>query len=607
MRSPIQAKKYLEAKVYFDRGISYHQNKDYRKAIGEYTAAIKIYPEYEEAFFNRGKSYNRIKKYDEALKDYNDAIRIKPNYSDAYYYRGMLNEENENIDIESISPKASIPKASIRKAIIRKAVKEAKKDNELNPKFDDSDYEKDSTLIKKNRKESKKKTKSAKIDKKSIKDKNKQTRSKSDPTKISKRKQNLDFVSQKKEEREQQFNKMKMIATSLFIFMAIVFLISHMFESSSQLLPYIKAFAEAAMIGALADWFAVVALFKKPLGFPYHTAIIPNNKDKMGESLGELVQNNFLTPENIMEQFKDIDMVSEGIKLLKKKEDKILQYIYNVIPEILNHIDKEEVKNAIVNKIMEIKFTKVISDIFELLTKENRHQELLDLTLSELRTLIVKNKDAIVKQIREHEIDPGKFLPNFKIPMFAAKYVATALVDWFETEFDEIIEDPSHKLRIKLNKVISNFSTELKINKELQNTIDEKIKAVLLNKVVFKYFDSIWLELKDNMEEDLNSKDSKIKFWINSAYNNLIKFLETNEKLKMEIDEDIKTFIKEILIEEKDKISIMISKKIKDTPKQEISDLIESYVGKDLQFIRINGTIVGGLVGLLIFVITKFI
>lgn len=403
------------------------------------------------------------------------------------------------------------------------------------------------------------------------------------------------------------FKKMKIIATSLFILMVFIFIMSHLFESRFQFLSYLKVFSEAAMVGALADWFAVVALFRKPFGIPFHTAIIPNNKDKMGESLGKMVQDNFLTPDNIMNEFKKVDFVKEGLGLIKEKEDRFLQLVYGLFPEVLNQIDKDEIKNAIVKKIQEIKFSKVIGDILELLTNENKHQDLLDLTLNEIRELVTRNKRSIVGKIREIEIEPGKYLPNFHLPLFAARWIANAIIVFINKEFEDIMNDSSHSLRKKFNNIVAKASKELKDNKKLQSTVDEKIKEVLLNKTVTIYFDSIWLELKDNIEEDLKSNDSKIRKWVKSAFNNLIEFIERNKSMRMEIDSDIKEFLKEILVEEKDRISSMISEKIKKTPAHEVSDLIERYVGKDLQYIRINGTLVGGVVGVIIFLFSKLL
>ena len=568
----IRLKPYAEA--YYNRALSYFNIKKYDEAIEDYTEAIRLNPDYAQAYYGRGSLYYNIEKYDEAIEDYTEAIRLEPN-AETYYDRGcsyLYIEKNDKAKedfTEAIRLKPDYTDA-------RNALKdmETKKIVRNNPKVENKN---EPSL----------------------------TRSEHTKTQVPKNNQTNDEKEVLEKKRIYEYKKMKIFATSIFFLMVVIFIVSHIFENQLALLSYIKAFSEAAMIGALADWFAVVALFRKPLGFPYHTAIIPNNKDKMGESLGRLVQDNFLTPENIMEEFKNIDIVKEGIRLLREKKERLVQFVYRLIPELLDHIDKEEVKNAIINKIQKIKFTKVISDIFELLTKENRHQDLLNLALDEIQKLILSNKNVIISKIREYEIDPGWWFPNFHLPQTAAKWVADAIISFLNTEFIDIKNDPFHIIRKKLNNVISKAGKELKENKDLQNNIDEKIRSVILNKTVSKYFDSMWLEIKEHIEEDLKSKDSKIKSWINSGYDQFVEYIEKNKKLSKEIDEDVKEFIKEILIEEKDRISEMISKKVKDTPKQEISDLIESYVGKDLQFIRINGTIVGGLVGLLIFLITK--
>lgn len=614
-----------------DRVIEY-----FTKAIDDFTEAIRLKHDFIEAYINRGCSYFKIFVYDKAIDDYTEAIKLKPDIVEAYINRGSLYLNNENYDkaledfTEAIKLKPDAD-AYYRRSILYYNIKDHVKANndyakakELNPAYAEEPRYRNkvtglfiihySEAIKLNldnnvipNETNDMKTKSNVKPKTEIKLESTLSTSEHSKTQIQKNNQPNDEKKFLEKKRLYEYKKMKIFATSIFFLMVVVFILSHIFENQLTLLSYIKAFSEAAMIGALADWFAVVALFRKPLGFPYHTAIIPNNKDKMGESLGRLVQDNFLTPENIMEEFKNIDIAKEGIRLLREKKERLVQFVYRLIPELLDHIDKEEVKNAIINKIQKIKFTKVVSDIFELLTKENRHQDLLNLALDEIQNLIFSNKNVIINKIRDYEIDPGKWLPNFHIPKIAAKWIADAIISFLNNEFIDIKNDPFHIIRKKLNNIISKAGKELKENKDLQNNIDEKIRSVILNKTVSKYFDSMWLELKENIEEDLKSKDSKIKSWINSGYDQFVEYIEKNKKLSKEIDEDVKEFIKEILIEEKDRISEMISKKVKDTPKQEISDLIESYVGKDLQFIRINGTIVGGLVGLLIFLITKIL
>lgn len=594
------------ADSYYMRGVVYAEKNDNDNAIKDFTLAIRYNPDNADAYYQRGIVFDKIKKYKKALKDYNKAIELDPNFVDADYEKKItLSIKNKITDKENTNSY----KRDKNEQIIPKSDLSNNPENKQDPNLDVAVTKREIVLGVL----SGENTNPFKIDKEPLRNVNEQIPKKSIPNKNPnenpEKKQvqiNKDNDTQKKEEREKQFNKMKMIATSLFIFMAIVFLFSHIFESSSQILPYIKAFAEAAMIGALADWFAVVALFRKPLGFPYHTAIIPNNKDKMGESLGDLVQNNFLTPENILKEFKSINMVEEGINLMKKNEEEILKFVYKKIPELLNHVSKEDVKNAIIKKIEKMKFTNAISEIIELLTNENKHQDLLNLLLDELKEEIVANKGAIVSKIKEYEIDIP-IIPNFHLPHFAANWLTKNLISYLNKEFSDIKNDPFHVVRKKVNSLVSKGRKELKENIDLQNTLDDKIRSVILNKVVLEYFDSIWLELKKNIEEDLKSKDSRIKSWINSAFYNLIEYIEKNEEVSKEIDASIKIWVKEFLIENKEKISKMISNEVKETPKQKISDLIESYVGKDLQFIRINGTIIGGLVGLLIFVLTKFI
>jgi uncharacterized membrane-anchored protein YjiN (DUF445 family) len=408
------------------------------------------------------------------------------------------------------------------------------------------------------------------------------------------------FKKENKDSAEFTLIRNKFWATSLFVLMGLIFIVSNFFEADSLALSYIKASAEAGMVGALADWFAVVALFKHPLGLPIpHTAIIKANKDRLGKSLGNFVRDNFLTPENIMKEFNVINIGEEGVKLLKKNKEKILSKIYEVIPKILSFIDRKEIKEIIIETMLAVNFGKFSGDLIEIFTKDNKHQVFLDFTLTEVKKLLVRNKEEIIDLIGE---ETGKYIPKF-----VDKMIANKIINALNNNFDNVLDDSEHKFRKYFDEFIKEKTKNLKHDKAVQETLDTKLKSMISNKILGDYIESSWDSIRRSIEEDLKDSNSNICRGINSGFSSLIDYLESDKKMLENIDHGIKEVIKDLLMEEKDKISKIISDKVENASADDVSDMIEKYIGKDLQYIRMNGTIVGSLVGLILFTISRFL
>jgi uncharacterized membrane-anchored protein YjiN (DUF445 family) len=407
------------------------------------------------------------------------------------------------------------------------------------------------------------------------------------------------FKKENKDLAEYALIKNKFWATSLFVLMGLIFIVSNFFEAESPVLSYIKASAEAGMVGALADWFAVVALFKHPLGLPIpHTAIIKANKDRLGKSLGNFMRDNFLTPENIMNEFNVMNIADEGVKLLKKNREKVLSKIYEVIPKILSFIDRKEIKEIITETMLGVNFGKVTGDLIEIFTKDNKHQVLLDYALTEIKKLLFRNKEDVVNLIGE---ETGKYIPKF-----VDKMIANKIINALTNNFDNILDDSEHKFRKYFDKFINERTINLKNDNTAQEAVDSKFKSIISNKIAGDYIESSWDSIRRSIEEDLKDSNSNICRGIRSGFSSLIDYFESDEKMLENIDHGIKEVIKDLLMEEKDKISKIISDKVENASADDVSDMIEKYIGKDLQYIRMNGTIVGSLVGLILFTVSRF-
>ncbi|MCY7361459.1 MAG: DUF445 family protein, partial [Ignavibacteria bacterium] len=202
--------------------------------------------------------------------------------------------------------------------------------------------------------------------------------------------------------------KMKFLATSLFILMVLIFIVSGILEKTIPLFSFVKAFTEAAMVGALADWFAVVALFKHPFGIPIpHTAIIPKSKNNIGKSLAGFIETHFLNEQSIKEKIQSSNPSKTAAEWLVNdyNRKKIIEYIRSFIPEIFGILKNEEIKEFLIRNLKDnlknIKLSGLLKTILESLTINNQHEKWIKTVISEVRKIIDKNKTTIRDKVKE--------------------------------------------------------------------------------------------------------------------------------------------------------------------------------------------------------------
>lgn len=403
------------------------------------------------------------------------------------------------------------------------------------------------------------------------------------------------------ENKKQSLKRMKLLAVSLLLFMTIIFIISHIFEKQNVIFSYIKAMAEASMIGALADWFAVVALFKKPLGFPFHTAIIPRNKDKIGLSLASFVKENFLTREVLAEKIGTVDITGITAKWLNDKNNvKLISGVFaEYAPAIIDKFDDKDVgsfiRENLLNTARRIKITPVLGNILEALTSGNMHNEIFIELLKKLKSYLEDDK---IKALAEKE-------DEFFLKKLGKRVVFGMMRNNITSLLDDIINDPSHKMRNEFNSKIKKFISNLK-NSEEYIAKGEEIKEQLLNSSeAAEYIGNVWTSVKSKIKSDLGSDDSVIKLQLENIISGLSKSLAADEAVSKKINIWISDFMIEFISGRADWISALISDTVKKWDAKEMSQKLETEIGRDLQYIRINGTIIGGIAGLVIFTLSK--
>ena len=408
--------------------------------------------------------------------------------------------------------------------------------------------------------------------------------------------------------KKQQLKRYKTLATGLFILMAAIFISMTILQKQdpSHWIGYIRAFSEAAMVGALADWFAVTALFNYPLGLKIpHTNLIENSKEKIGDNLGNFVVDNFLSPQNIRPYIQKLkisvyvgDWLSE-----ERNQDILINELSSILKDILNKLDDGSVVNFISNKAQEmtdsIKLNSVIGNGIEYLLNKNDHQKIITNLSSQIKNYILENQKLVSERVGKESF--------FLIPKSVDNKIAEKITKGLSDYFFEVEENPNHPLRAEITNKILDFSKELKEEPKWETEF-ESIKSDFLQSDKLKQYSSdIWQSLKTSLLKELSEEDSKMKTYARKNINEFVFNLQNDEKFQHRIDHWVRVTAYKYILKNTKNFGELISTTVGNWEGKELSRKLELEVGKDLQFIRINGTLVGGLVGLLIYTIANFI
>lgn len=404
--------------------------------------------------------------------------------------------------------------------------------------------------------------------------------------------------------KEISLKKMKRLATGLFLLMAVIFLIARLTEGTYTWVSFIRAFAEAAMIGALADWFAVTALFRYPLGIRLpHTSIIPNNKDRIGESLGSFVESNFLTPESVKGKLQKIDIARRISEWMAKpaNSELIAAEFCSLIPDVLKASDDTDirhfVKQNVTTAIRKAEIAPSLGHILSILTSNNKHQVIFDHALRLAGQLFEEYRPALQEKITE-ESPWWLILFNGDITFY------NKIVSNVNEILNQLINNPNHELRIKFDKATHEFIQKLKTSPEYRAKGEAIKEEILQNQAVQEYFANVWDDIKTMILNDIANPNSSIKRHLKEAIAAIGNGMLRDDAVLNKINALIQSAIIGIITKYHSEIANLISEQVKNWDSRTITNKIELEIGKDLQYIRINGTIIGGTVGLLIHFIT---
>jgi uncharacterized membrane-anchored protein YjiN (DUF445 family) len=406
--------------------------------------------------------------------------------------------------------------------------------------------------------------------------------------------------------RRRNLVRMKVAATSLLLAATLVFIVTRSLEDRWSWLGYVRATAEAAMVGALADWFAVTALLRHPLGLPIpHTAIIPNRKDQLGRGLGTFVQTNFLAPAVLSERLRSVGVAQRlGAWLGQPEHAHRLSSNAGALVRGLTEVMGDEdiqrtLETGILQRVRDVPAAPLMARVVEAAMSGRHHQALLDTTLNGLSGLLEENRWLLRQKLAEQS---PWWLPEPIDDRLFKKFFAG--VQGF---LAEVAGDPDHELRHQLDIRVAELAVRLRTDPALIAR-GEQLKAELLeHPEVRAWLDSLWRNTKASILAVADDPDSDLRGRLDAALERAGRSLQEDPVLQAKVNGWIEKVVSYLAEEYGHEIADLIATTVARWDGAEASRRIELQVGRDLQFIRINGTVVGGLAGLAIYSIGQLL
>ncbi|WP_026840620.1 DUF445 domain-containing protein [Citrifermentans bremense] len=418
------------------------------------------------------------------------------------------------------------------------------------------------------------------------------------------------------DERRTALKKNKMIAVALMAGAAVLFIVARLQRGSGGW-EWVAAFAEAAMVGALADWFAVVALFRHPLGLPIpHTAIIADKRETIADNLARFIQEKFLTTEVLVEKMKEFDPARQLCRYLTSRENAegLARGVARILSESIGFLEDERVSRIVMaamhDRIGKFDLAGSAAGLLESLRKDDRHQAVLDEILRRLGAWLgtPESQEKIAIAL-DNWVDTeypllSKFIPNR--PQFS-RSAGEKIIDKVSGFLNLVNADPDHELRQEFDRAVGDFIAKLKHDSGTREKVAELKREVLDNEQLSHYAKNLVADLKQWMADDLDRPLSSIRAKIADAAVGLGNTLAENADLADSVNEHLERVVRNYADSLRAGFSRHIAGTVKEWKEEEFIEEIELSIGSDLQFIRMNGTLVGGMIGILLHAVSLLI
>ena len=410
-------------------------------------------------------------------------------------------------------------------------------------------------------------------------------------------------------ERLAALQRIKMLATLVLLGCFVLLIITKILEVNYPALGVVAAFAEAATIGGIADWYAVVAIFKRPLNLPFpHTAIIPRNQHRIADNLGRFIENNFLATEPVEKKLREIDFAGEMSAWLAApaRAESFARFIVRLLPQLLESVDQKGIvrfaSERVSDQLAQTDIAPLVGDVMTSFTKEGRHQKLLDEVIGAMHRFL-NNSDTLDVIRRKVQRE----LPLLFNVLQGDRLVLNRLVVAATDLLDEIKDDKDHPLREEFEVFLKNYIRRTKRTKAFAQRVETLKQQLLARKELGQAAESLWENLHGYVLEDAQKEDSVMVARLTDLFIDIGTKLEHEDDLRRDINQGMVTLLSNLVEQQRGNISLYVAEQVKSWDIKQLLTLIEINVGRDLQYIRFNGMIIGGCVGVILYLIESLL
>jgi uncharacterized membrane-anchored protein YjiN (DUF445 family) len=407
-------------------------------------------------------------------------------------------------------------------------------------------------------------------------------------------------------EKRRALRTMKLVALAFLGAATLIFLATVLWPDPPGWVGYARAAAEAGMVGALADWFAVTALFRRPLGLPIpHTAIIPTKKDVLGDSLGDFVGANFLSESVVRDRLRRVGVAGRlgGWLSHPDNAERITSELATVLRGAVTVLRDEDVQavmeQAVVSRIVAVPWGPKLGKLMRRVFDDGTHHKLVDLMCDQAYEWVNRNHDQVMGVVAN------------RAPSWSPKFVDALVAD---RVYDEVLSfawnvktDINHPMRLAIDKFLHEFAGDLQTDPAVMERAERVKHQILGHPEVQNVIGSAWSTAKRMLLDAAEDPSSELRTRVRTALTALGHRLVEDTDLRTKADGWVEGAAAHVVLNYRDEITTLITDTVHRWDAEETSQKIELQVGRDLQFIRINGTVVGALAGLVIYTVAQLI
>ncbi|WP_232496271.1 DUF445 domain-containing protein [Novosphingobium kaempferiae] len=402
---------------------------------------------------------------------------------------------------------------------------------------------------------------------------------------------------------------MRMFATGLLLAMAVGFVVLRKLAGAHPAWGYAIAFTEAAMVGGLADWFAVTALFRHPLGLPIpHTAIIPENKDRIADSMATFLRDNFLTPQVVARRVNAFNFAAALGGFLSDPgrggQSRIRAGAANLLADVLESLDPErlgnQVRAGLARQLERVEVAPLLGQMLSAMIADRRHLPLVEGSIRWAGEALEANEEIVRAMIREraHSL--------LRLTGLDSR-IANSVLDGLYKLLAEMIVQPDHPLKLKVEQMLEGLADRLVNDPETRERVENAKRELIANPAVGQWWQSVWERLRRKLIDAARNPDAALAGQLTTMLGELGEALRGDPRLQSQINRFARRTLVGVTARYGEEIVGLVSGTVKRWDARTISNRLEGAVGRDLQFIRINGTLVGGLFGLCIHAIDRML